>query len=437
MRSLRPGEAGFSAIWTAITAFFIMGVAAIAVDVSGFYREARFEQSAADMTCLAGVRELPQNVTAGLDAAVGVAKQNWPKLAPVAPDTTVPDTAVLDDGQGNSVSIVARYNGDPTKMAVTVSQRTPTKFGKVLGARSAQITQVAYCKTFGLKLGDLPFGSVPGGLFDGVLQEDNPCNTGNCRPLELPRTDIAGSGNWFVRNVAIGAELDLLANKTNVDLVTCAVGSGPCSIVDQDQGVSSGQLSDGLARGGAGVDGRLENPKTPNTFPSLAGRILDGDSPADVLDPDLANGASVEALSAVMPAPADIAWDPQVHGDMTAVMGGPDAAKHLYFDGVIHKCQSPRFARIPIIAQTTWLPGDPVALPGGNSDPVKVVGFYLVILTDPNEPTDFQNPSDALKTTSAVAVWLGGNASCTGTGGQVKPYEQGDAKVFRLVDENA
>jgi hypothetical protein len=34
-------------------------------------------------------------------------------------------------------------------------------------------------------------------------------------------------------------------------------------------------------------------------------------------------------------------------------------------------------------------------------------------------------------------LWLGPDASCSGTGGSVKPYEAGDIKVLRLVDQSA
>ena len=171
MRRILQTDHGFSAIWTAITLFFVVGVSALAVDVSGFYREATAEQSAADMTCLAGVRDLPQSPSDALDHAVGIAKQNWPEMAgeTAAIDLTA-GTAVLDNGNGDAVTIVAGYGGDPTKMAVTVTQRTPTQFGKVIGADNVQVTQEAYCKVQGLHIGDLPFGAVPGGDFDGELQ---------------------------------------------------------------------------------------------------------------------------------------------------------------------------------------------------------------------------------------------------------------------------
>ena len=435
-------DRGFSAIWTAITAFLLIGVAALAVDVSGFYREATAEQSAADMTCLAGVRDLPQSASDALDHAVAIARQNWPAMASAsATIDLIAKTAVLDDADGNTVTIVAGYGGDATKMAVTVSQQAPTQFGKVLGADSAQVTQEAYCKVQGLKLGDLPFGAIPGGAFDGELQTGTLCANGNCRPLELPREDGTGASVWFIRNVAIGGQAQLVPVKAPVppaSLTTCVPFSGPCTIVNQDQGVSTGQLSDGIARGNnaAGVDGRFENPTTPFTFNSLAGRILDGDTPEQILDPDyvLGDPSTFSGLKGVglSGSPQPPGWDTDVHGPWEPV----DIVRHYYYNGTIAKCDMPRLGRIPIIAQVNWGPGVPLNLPGGNSDPVKVVGFYLIALEDPNEPSDFLNPSDSLKNLPGRVLWLGPDASCSGTGGQVKPYEPGDAKVLRLVDQN-
>ncbi|MDH3260073.1 MAG: pilus assembly protein TadG-related protein [Acidimicrobiia bacterium] len=438
MRPWGREDRGFSAIWTAITAFFVVGVAALAVDVSGFYREATFEQSAADMTCLAGVRDLPQSPSEALDHAVAIARQNWSEMA-AAPATIdlAAKTATLDNGNGDVVTIVAGYGGDHTKMSVTVTQRAATSFGSVLGVANAQITQQAYCKVQGLKLGDLPFGAIPGGSFDGELQTGSLCANGNCRPLELPREDGTGAGVWFIRNVAIGGQVQLLPVKAPIapaSLTTCVPFSGPCTIVNQDQGVSTGQLSDGIARGSgaAGVSGRFENPTTTSVFTSLAGRILDGDTPEEILDPDYPafSGVTGVPLGSLAQPPG---WDTDLHGMWPPV----DLDSNFYYNGTIAKCDSPRLGRIPIIAQVDWGPGQVLNLPGGNSDPVKVIGFYLIALVDPNESTDFLNPSDALKNLSGKVLWLGPDASCSGTGGQVKPYQPGDVKVLRLVDQNA
>jgi hypothetical protein len=148
-----------------------------------------------------------------------------------------------------------------------------------------------------------------------------------------------------------------------------------------------------------------------------------------------------EAGSALDGSPTPTKFDPEVHADASAVPAEDwddvEKTHHIYYNHTIGKCNSPRFARIPIIAQIDWYPGEVVNLPGGNSDPVKVVGFYNVLLEHPIEPADFKNPSDSLKTLSAKAVWFGDDANCIGTGGTVKPYEAGDIKVIRLVDQSA
>ncbi|MDH3398089.1 MAG: hypothetical protein OEM81_09695, partial [Acidimicrobiia bacterium] len=165
---------------------------------------------------------------------------------------------------------------------------------------------------------------------------------------------------------------------------------------------------------------------------SLGGRILDGDAPEEILDPDypMFSGVTGAPLGGLGQPPG---WDTDLHG----LWPPADLDSNYYYNGTIAKCDSPRLGRIPIIAQVDWGPGQPLNLPGGNSDPVKVVGFYLVALFDPNESSDFLNPSDSLKNLSGKVLWLGPDASCSGTGGQVKPYQPGDVKVIRLVDQNA
>ena len=111
----------------------------------------------------------------------------------------------------------------------------------------------------------------------------------------------------------------------------------------------------------------------------------------------------------------------------------PFQDRHLYYNGVVGKCDSPRLASIPIVANLDWVPGEPVSLPNGNSDPVKVVGSFWVIIDDPNGPEDFKNPSDTIKTASSWILWFGPDVDCLGPNGQIHPFEPGDAKVTRLV----
>lgn len=127
------------------------------------------------------------------------------------------------------------------------------------------------------------------------------------------------------------------------------------------------------------------------------------------------------------------AWDSDVHGTFPTA---PNTGSHIYFNDGIRNCASPRFVKIPIIAELDWASG-PANLPPGNSDPVKIIGFYDAIITDPNETSDFKNPSDVLKTANVQVVWFGPDAHCVGPTGSTLPYTTGSIKTWRLVDQAA
>jgi Flp pilus assembly protein TadG len=431
---MRPptNESGFSAIWVAFCLLFLLAATALAVDVSGFYETARTDQTTADLACLAGIPSMPENPAVARASAAENAQRNFPSLASATPSTSG-NTLTLSDAFGNSVTITAPYGADNDKMEVSVTETDQATFGRVIGASDVPITQVAYCKVFAGGGGDLPFGAVPNGLWDGVLQTANPCDTGNCRPLDVPRSDVNGSGNRFIRNVALGVGLELVPFKNPIPpgvAVTCTDTTPQCSVLDQNQGVSTGQLSDGLVREGAGATGRLQNATTSETWQSPGGRTLDGDDPDDILGPGIVTGST----NFPMQPPA---WDADVHGPWA---GTPNGASMIWYDDVITKCDSPRLARVPIIAQLSWAPGQAVNLPNGNSDPVKVIGFYSIVIDnpdgDPDASSDLSN-SDSLKTADSVTVWYGPNARCVGPDGSTTAYSPGDIKTYRLVDPNA
>lgn len=432
MQTQLHSERGFSALFVAICLFFLMGATALAVDVSGFYETARTDQTTADLACLAGIPSMPENPAVARASAAENAQRNFPSLAS-ATASTLGNTLTLSDAFGNSVAITAPFGADNNKMQVTVTETDQATFGRVLGASDVPISQVAYCKVFAGGGGDLPFGAVPNGLWDGVLQTSNPCDTGNCRALDVPRSDINGSGNRFIRNVALGNGIELVAFKSPIPpgvAVTCTATTPQCSVLDQNQGVSTGQLSDGLVREGAGVTGRLQNSSTSETWQSPQGRILDGDDIDDILGTAMITGAT----NFPMQPPA---WDSDVHGPWA---GTPNGGSMVWYDDVIRKCDSPRLARVPIIAQLPWAPGQAVNLPPGNSDQVKVIGFYSLVIDDPNgdpSPSSDLTNSDSLKTANSITVWYGPNARCIGPNGSTTAYSPGAIKTYRLVDANA
>jgi Flp pilus assembly protein TadG len=400
MSRLHRNERGASAILAAAALVFLMGSAALAVDVSGFYQVARTDQTTADLACLAGAKELPNNAAA-INVAAAYAKANWSALSG-ASVTIAGSTGTLSDGTGNSVTFEAGYGGDPKRMHVVVTERAATQFGRVVGAQAVDVTQEAFC-TWEAKnsgSGSLPFGILPGG-FGGGLFGPNPCgtNSGNCGSLFIARDDTTGSGPTMIENIARGADRQLapwLGNITGATLNCASVGSGDtCHIVSTDTGVSAAHMGQGFFE-------RLRNdPGASCTF-SFGGSLLNCDTPAQVL------GATPTPLfSAFGSQPAW--WNTSLYGPWTAAA----TASHYWYDGVIAKCDSPRLATVPIVSQDmSWDLGDPnPGWPPGNKD-MKIVALVNVILVDPNAANDFQG-SGNLKRATVVVMWYGPNAVCT------------------------
>jgi hypothetical protein len=101
-------------------------------------------------------------------------------------------------------------------------------------------------------------------------------------------------------------------------------------------------------------------------------------------------------------------WIEDLHGDFDNV----DTSNHYYFDGAIAKCDSPRLGFMPIVSQNLeWSPSDPFSpFPNGKKD-MKVVGFYWVIIRNPNVPNDWKG-SGALKVSTIDIIWFGSKTTC-------------------------
>lgn len=413
-------ERGFSALWTALILFFLMGSAALAVDVSGFYETARADQTTADLACLAGIPDMPGNPSVARANAAENAAANFPSMIGVTPITSG-NTTTIDDGDGNVVSIEAPFGGDANKMRVTVSETDPTTFGRVLGAEDVSISQEAYCKVFASDGGDVPFGALPGG-WGGGLQAENPCgeSSGNCGRLYVPRADTSGAGPTTIKNIAEG--LDRTLSPSLGSLVACdSVGAdGQCNVVDTNTGVNANAL-------GQGFRDRLDNP-TPDalTF-TFGGNQYDADTASQVL-------GSAAAPLTTQPA----GWEPWIHGEW----GTADVSNHFYWNEVIAKCDSPRLVSFPIVSsdlswsEAKYNNGDPYPdWPPGN-DQMLVVGTYNGILIKPNSSGDFLGNGN-LKEASSAIIWFGPDARCVGPDGSTTPYAPGDIKSWRLVEAGA
>ena len=184
---------------------------------------------------------------AAIDTAVTYVELNWPQMVGATLTKTLP-TATLADGNGNVVEFDTSYDGDDTKMWVEVTELSDTWFSKVIGASSVTVSQEAWCRVEETSVGGgLPFGAQPGG-FNGDLQDLNPCETGNCNPLVIPRDDISGAGPTLIKDIAEGPDriLNALLGSGAGGANCSAVSAGDiCHILDTDPGVSAAHLGEG------------------------------------------------------------------------------------------------------------------------------------------------------------------------------------------------
>lgn len=267
--SLRRDE-GIAALWFAITILFVLGVAALSVDVGGFFSRASDEQRAGDFACLSGVVELPGDALAARTVAAGY----------LATNLDLPQPAASNGFDAHAMTWDLRAYGEPwvfeldpgwgtsTQMRVRVTKYEPTKFGKALGAQQVRIDQVAYCQLF---------GAVPGGIFPVGVQTgftggkikfsasdcttESPSGPGQCDFVDFPRfddppgTDAAASApQRLLYNMWLGSNQPLTTWDGVVgDEVFCGdtPSTTPCNVVEM-AGVAGNRASyayNGLIRG--------------------------------------------------------------------------------------------------------------------------------------------------------------------------------------------
>lgn len=412
-------DRGIAAVWVAVIIVFLIGAAALAVDASGAFNTARTDQNTADLACLAGVKELPEDPNSAINVVVEYVEANWPQMTGQTLSVSG-STAEYADGQGNSVSIDVAYDGDPSKAYVTVTEVQETWFAQVLGQDSVTVSQEAWCRVDKRAIGGggLPFGAAPGG-FNGNLQKLNPCETGNCGPLFIDRDDTSGTSETLIKNIALGPDRTLVPDLDTLDNPNCwDVSAGDeCSVVKTDTGVSAAHLGEGLLQ-------RLENTANSTCTDTFNGREFDCDSMVQIL------GSMPTALDPNGSAPSG--WNDALHG----VFGTVDVSNHYYFDGEIAKCDSPRLGFMPIVSEDlSWGYSDPPPpYPNGKKD-VKIVGFYWVIIDQPIAPSDWQG-SGVLKSSSANVMWFGPGTTCE-DGFPIDPTDPTvTAKDVLLVNES-
>jgi len=407
MRSERHTERGAAALMVAGSLVFLFGMAALAVDTSGFYQTARTMQTTADLACLAGAAELPDSGKA-MEMAHAYAVTNWSEMA----GTSLPSTGnprSVPDGTGNT--IVYEVLDDET-MRVSVVNRDPTTFGRVLGTDSVNVAQQATCERTEAPSGAgvLPMAALPG-QFNGRLHDCAAKVTGNCGNLDSG----SGAKDWG-EAIADGIDQQLEKHhgsrnqpdpQTGHAVIDCP-SAGPCSAADTETGNMQGKFRSGL-------ETRLS--RTAGASCTIGG-IFNCDSMADVF------GSQPPTLEAAVGTNAPGWWEPSLYGNYSAVR-----TSQYYFDGDIAKCDSPRLATIPIVANDLdWDLGDSSGTWPNGKKTMKVVGFYLVYIREPDTPGEVGSGP-----VIADVVHLGPNATCNGA--PYNPFQTGlTSESVKLVE---
>lgn len=389
-------------LWTAVVFAFILGAAALAVDASGAFGAARADQATADLACLAGVKELPDQ-TAAFNTAASYIDANWDLMS--APTLTIAGAmATYTDGSGNSVSMEAAYGGAADQMHVEITEVMPTSFAGALGKNTVTVTQEAACAGKSIRdgAGLLPIGALSG-PWTGDLFDCAAKITGNCGAV-APDSPGANAYRDAVANGIPGSFIkhhgdeDLLDPETGEATIDCL--ATPCNVTETETGNMVGPWNQGLELRftGSGIfcnDGDNFNCDT-------IGQVFGGD---------------LENLSTLGDdASPPMWWKEGLWGTWVEARNNTNT-NHYWYDGATMQCLSARIATIPIINQDLdWDVGDGTGTwPNGTKD-MKMIGFYTVFIREPSELADVGG------TMEADIVWFGSNAECADTKEAFRPF---------------
>ncbi|HUP14512.1 MAG TPA: pilus assembly protein TadG-related protein [Acidimicrobiia bacterium] len=355
----RDSERGATAILVAICLLLLMGMAALAIDISAAKNERRLDQNGADSSVLAGALEYALGGSA--QSVVDEAKlfvDNNVRIVPGTDWTACVDPqalAVLSSSipgiTGGSGCISFQFGPDDALMRVRVpNQQTGTSFGRVLG-----VNQIATFAAAEATIFETANGSFPAGVFAGASGGDEFCiktgsaggrdscggsttgDFGSFQPYFYtefgigPQTSLCASGNApapLSRSMADGLDHRLGTTPTqpgtreNGD--DCPGFPGPLNPnrVDSGGGYSNNDITDGLVMGGRWpgnsdlFTGRLTrgpyvgqvDAGTGGVF-SLFGRSLDNRPLWTYIDPTEADSVSCQR-AAEMPGTPSFPFSP-------------------------------------------------------------------------------------------------------------------------------
>lgn len=464
----RENDRGYVALLTALVLLFLLGAAALAVDTSMFFQQARSEQRVADLACLAGAQELPEAPAAAVEMAASFLRPNHPDLSglvPASPTSGLPSAGLnIYTAGAFTIEIETPYDGDSTKMRVSVTQDRDTHFARAIGADNVQINQIAVCEV-GSALGgaaDMPFGVLTG-FTGGIINYDNKgCtlnfqSTSQCSGLAIPRhDDPTGSGfsvntadnyranmisgiNWqlFPPNETFPSSQDILCRSNQ----QAQPGDPePCNRVATVSGSDPSKIYEGLISGNNRYPPESEIGYLEKDF--LLYRSPHGDLYDSHTLEDIAECVSGHNSTTVVPCPTP---------EDSLLWTGPTSAPVAYISR-IEDCDCPRFARIPVVDSTPGFPEanctvqDPNDITQINKCFARIVGFDTVFLLrpffnsfePPNGPgpvgapeNDFFSNGQQVKTLAAVSVVL--NDDVVVEGRCFSGFKQGLPKAVRLT----
>ncbi|MEX2623733.1 MAG: pilus assembly protein TadG-related protein [Acidimicrobiia bacterium] len=461
-----PGQGGYAALLTAAALLFLLGAAAMAVDTSMFFQQARSEQRVADLACLAGAQELPEDPVSAVKMAASFLRPNHPDLAGLNPNVTDalgPPVAGANvySHRGFTITIETPFNGESTQMRVSVSQDTPTNFGRVIGATEVTINQEAFCEV-GSALGggaDMPFG-VLGGFTGGIVNYDNNDCTLNfdtnseCSGLAIPRKDDPVGSQFgvttaknYIANMVSGINWDLFpAGETfpSTRNVLCrTVGTPqpsdpqPCNRVATVSGSDPSKVYQGL------ISGYNQYPPE-SEIGYLEKHHLVFDHKGDRYD-----SHTLEQMATCVDGPnsTTVVSCPTPEDSLTWT--GPNDVPAVVYVSEVFDCDCPRFARIPVVdafPQSDCTISDPDDLTQVNKCSARISQFETVFLLRPyfngeespdgpgpsgSPANDFFSNGQQVKFIAAVRVVFTDDVKVNGD--CFSDFKQGFPKAVRLV----
>jgi hypothetical protein len=448
------GDGGYTAILTALALLFLLGAAALAVDSSMFFQQARAEQRVADLACLAGVQELPEDPVSAVQKAAEFIKPNHPSLAGLTLTSSTPPVSTYSVG-AFQVEIETPWNGKATQMRVAVSQIRDTHFGRAIGTSNAEINQVAYCEV-GSALGgavDQPFGLLPG-FTGGIINfGKNDCTLNGqtssaCSGLAIPRHDDpehsadfpTKSTNNYITNMILGINWEIDTSSNQV-CETVSTQYEPCNQVATISGDDPSHIYNGLIEGKHSlgfVGDEIGYLEKHHAIYDHGGDFYDGHELGDIAT--CVDGAGNPMTC---PSPWDaVAWE-------TQIAGGSPPNLPVFKISEISDCDCPRFTRVPVVSSfpashcSITDPNDPDQI---NKCTATIVDFQWLFLLRPffngSGPivgpdaahNDFDNSGGGQTVRTISAVRIDVSDAVITDNGCFSPFKEGSPKAVRLID---